>query len=114
MVNALTADTFIATLKRFMGCHGEYSTIQSDNSTNFLKANKSLKEAAHIFAAENIMNFLTNEGIRWKFIPARSPTLGGLWGAAVKSFKYHIRRITKNCLFTYEEYYTFYKKIHAT
>lgn len=36
------------------------------------------------------------ESIESKFIPLKSPNFGGIWGAGVKSFKFHIKRITDN------------------
>ncbi|GFV07234.1 uncharacterized protein TNCV_1312321 [Trichonephila clavipes] len=42
---------------------------------------------------EKLANYLAAEGIEWKFIPARSPNFGGLWEAAIKSCKYHLKRV---------------------
>jgi len=36
-------------------------------------------------------DILANEGCEWKFIPPHGPHFGGLWEAAVKSMKYHLR-----------------------
>lgn len=38
----------------------------------------------------------------WKFIPPGSPNQGGLWESAVKSMKYHLRRVAGTQKYTYE------------
>ncbi|XP_055924681.1 uncharacterized protein LOC129956765 [Argiope bruennichi] len=55
---------------------------------------------------EKLAGYLAAEGIEWKFIPPRSPHFGGLWEAAIKSFKYHLKRVVKGINLTYEEFLT--------
>ena len=56
---------------------------------------------------------LANHHINWHFIPPRSPHFGGLWEAAVKSFKYHLVRVIGNQLLTYEQFITLATEIEA-
>ncbi len=51
--------------------------------------------------------------IEWKFIPERSPHFGGLWEAAVKSFKTHLKRIVGYAKLTFEEMTTVLTQIEA-
>ncbi|GFS50441.1 uncharacterized protein TNCV_2022461 [Trichonephila clavipes] len=55
---------------------------------------------------EKLANYLAAEGIEWKFIPARSPNFGGLWEAAIKSCKYHLKRVVNGINLTYGELLT--------
>ena len=52
---------------------------------------------------DSVINFCSAQGIEWQFIPEKAPHFGGLWEAAVKSFKYHLTRITANVKLTFEE-----------
>ena len=54
-----------------------------------------------------------NEGTKWSFIPPRAPHFGGLWEAALKSFKYHLKRVVGDSTLTYEELSTVTTMIEA-
>ena len=60
-----------------------------------------------------VQDFLATEGCEWKFIPAHGPHFGGLWEAAVKSMKYHLRRTLGSQFATYEELCTLLAEIDA-
>ncbi|XP_036142155.1 uncharacterized protein LOC118645385 [Monomorium pharaonis] len=57
--------------------------------------------------------FCVDRGVKWNFIPPRSPHFGGLWEAAVKGFKHHMRRTLGETLFTFEEFNTFVIEIEG-
>jgi hypothetical protein len=54
-----------------------------------------------------VQDFLATEGCDWKFIPPHEPHFGGLWEAAIKSMKYHLRRTLGAHIATYEELCTY-------
>ena len=60
-----------------------------------------------------ISEFCSTRYIQWKFIPQHSPHFGGIWEAAVKSFKFHFRRIVGDVRLTYEEAYTILTQIEG-
>lgn len=106
----LTSNTFIAAFKRFVSRRGPCSDIYSDNGTNFVVANRALKTAFEQTMSEissEAAQSLALKGTNWHFIPANSPHFGGLWEAAVKSFKHHFKRI-------YEEFSTLLTQIEAS
>lgn len=117
VVHDLTSESFIAALERFFARRGACTDIHSDNGTNFVGANNEIKELHKFLMSENhneiIKNHLSPKGITWHFIPPRSPHMGGLWEAAVKSFKRHLLRSVNPSLFTYEEFVTLTTKIEA-
>ncbi|XP_050062914.1 uncharacterized protein LOC126552260 [Aphis gossypii] len=52
-------------------------------------------------------------GVQWKFIPPRAPHFGGIWEAAVKSTKHHIKRVIGLSTLTFEEMSTLLAQIEA-
>ena len=74
------------------------------NSFNFLREQKMQK---------CISEFCTARHIEWRFIPEHSPHFGGLWEAAVKSFKTHLKRVVGSVKLTYEVMYTIRTQIEA-
>ena len=117
VVSDLTSKSFISCLKRFIFRRGKPHTLWSDNATNFRGAKNDLKEMYQLFRNElivsDIVNFCTIEQIIWKFIPPRSPNFGGLWESSVKSLKTHLKRVTTNMIFSYEELNTFIVQIEG-
>ena len=57
--------------------------------------------------------YLTHNGIKWNFIPPRSPHFGGLWKSHVKLAKYYVKRILGNAVLTFEELTTVFTQIWA-
>lgn len=113
----LSSKTFIAALKRFVSRRGPCSDLYSDNGTNFVGANRALKSAFQETMSElsiEAAKCLAIKGINWHFIPANSPHFGGLWEAAVKSFKHHFKRIVDHTVLTYEEFSTLLTEIEAS
>lgn len=109
----LTTESFLNVLKRFVSRRGHVSQLYSDNATNFVGANRELKT---FFQSENFKNAKTeinNRHIKWDFIPARSPHMGGLWEINIRSVKTHLRRMTSRATLTYEELNTLLCMIEA-
>lgn len=62
---------------------------------------------------QKIISSMSENEIEWHFIPPRAPHFGGIWDAAVKSTKYHLRRVLSNASLTYEEMNTILIQIEA-
>ncbi|KAK9736322.1 hypothetical protein QE152_g12585 [Popillia japonica] len=61
--------SFINALRRFIARRGMVANIYSDNGTNFVGANRELRNLQRLFQSKeetnNIGNFLANKGINW-------------------------------------------------
>ncbi|XP_039969966.1 uncharacterized protein LOC120781814 [Bactrocera tryoni] len=87
----------------------------SDNATNFVGADRKLRELKEAFLAQatELKGFAADEGFSFTFIPPREPHFGGLWEAAVKSAKHLIVRAIGNVLLTVEELSTLLAEVEA-
>jgi hypothetical protein len=96
VVTSLTIEPFLDTLRRFIARRGNSQTIYSDNGTNFQGASDQLHELFNMLHCSSQMarvrDFLVTEGCDRKFIPPYAPHFRGLWDAAVKFMKRHLRR----------------------
>ena len=117
VVSDLTTEAFIACLRRFIARRGKPSLIWSDNSTNFIGAANEIKQLTQFLNQKatqgSISDFLSSQMIEWKFIPQRAPHFEGLWEAAVKSMKRHLRKVTGEVKLTFEELTTVVAQIEA-
>ena len=117
LVSDLTTDAFIACLRRFISRRGKPQTIWSDHGTNFIGASRELRELVEFLnrqrAEKVICEFCSTHGINWDFIPERAPHFGGIWEAAVKSLKLHLRRVVGDVKLSFEELATVLAQIEA-
>ncbi|XP_076231233.1 uncharacterized protein LOC143177255 [Calliopsis andreniformis] len=117
LVSDLSTEAFIAALKRFIARRGFCANLYSDNGSNFIGANNELRELRSLLQSDDhqrkLTTFLADHCINWNFIPPLTPHFGGLWEAAVKSFKYHLKRVAGAELFTFENFNTLIIEIEA-
>ncbi|CAD7001676.1 unnamed protein product [Ceratitis capitata] len=112
----LTTEAFKAAFARFVGRRGIPHKIMSDNGKTFVGAQRSLQRELSSFLEEASNKTTTDyaiHGLTWQFIPPYAPHMGGLWEAAVKSFKTHFTKVAGNQKFTFEEFTTLLIRIEA-
>lgn len=104
----------LAALKRFASRRGKPLEIRSDCGTNFIGANRALEEIiTSIQSNPEHQDWLSSEGISWKFNPPASPHHGGIWETTVKSMKAHLKKTIGVQILTYEEFLTLLTQIEA-
>lgn len=114
-VTELSSEAFLAALDRFVSRRGMCHTIVTDNGTNFVGANKYLKEVIDELRKHypEISNGLANRQITWKFNPPGAPHFGGIFESGIKSTKYHLKRVVGAQILTFEEFITILSKVEA-
>ena len=112
----LSADAFLATFTRFTSRRGLPKTMYSDNGKNFVGASYKLLQEHHKFlkgVEQALVDKYALDGFKWSFIPPYAPHMGGIWEAAVKSMKSHLKKLSTNISYTYEEFSTLLARIEA-
>jgi hypothetical protein len=87
LAGALTTDSCIMAIRRFIARRGCPSSIYSDNGTNFTGANSELKKSLQDMDQDKLDGFCQKQSIRWYFNPPAAPHMGGSWERMVKSVK---------------------------
>lgn len=115
LITDMTTDCFLACFKRFISRRGIPSHVYSDNGATFKGAYNDLRDLSVLLESNqsSINDYALTLNITWKFTPPYSPNFGGLWEAAVKQMKHHLKRTMKNIHLTYEEFLTLLNQIEA-
>ena len=117
LVRDATTTAFVACLARFCGRRGLPMTIHSDHGTNFMGAKNQLSALYDLLEEKETQNaihsYLFNQKVTWDTIPVRAPHFGGLWEAAVKAAKFHLKRLIGDQRLQYDELETIIISIEA-
>ena len=107
LVSDMTTQTFIAAIDRFAYRRGMPLHLYSDNGPNYVGARNQLSRFYQLIKSEECKNavetYCFDYQVTWHNIPSRSPHFGGLWEAAVKATKYHLKRVVGQEKLTFEE-----------
>ncbi len=106
-VSDLSAEAFLAALRRFVSRRGKPKEMFSDNGTNFVGVSRKLKHLYKFLSKETTQNsvsqFCVAQHIQWHISPERAPHFGGLWEATVKAVKTHLKNVVGDHHLTFEE-----------
>ena len=100
VTNAIDADSFILSLRRFMARRGAVRSIWSDNGTNFVGTNNEMKKAFKEMDHKKIKIFLQEKGadwLEWHHNPPAASHMGGVWERQIRS----ARRILEGLMRTH-------------
>ena len=91
IAESLDTDAFMLCLRRFISRRGNPINIYSDNGTNFVSAERELKEGLNRLNQSKIGTELLQRGVKWIFSPPSGPHFGGTWERLVKPFKLGVK-----------------------
>ena len=115
LVEDLTSDAFIAAFHRFTSRRGRCKELYSDCGTNFIGADTQLQRMLNECSEfqSHLAHSLADLGTEWKFNPPSAPHFDGLWEAAVKSLKFHLKTVIGDQVLTFSELATLLCRVEA-
>ena len=96
LVNSLETDDFMC-LRRFMNRRGEVSELRCDNGSNFVGAERELKNSINIWNEDRITRELAERGCKYVFQPPTASSMSGVWERLVRS----VKRVLKSAIGSY-------------
>ena len=79
VANSLDTNSCINALRRFISRQGQVKCIRSDNGTNFVGAERELREALSFLNQNQTHGAILQNGVQWSFNPPRAFHHGGVW-----------------------------------
>ena len=91
----LFTDSFINALRRFIARRGQPDEIFSDNGTNFVGAERVLRESLQSLQQSKLNNFCLQLEIKWRFNPPYASHMGGAWERMIRSVRRILNALTQ-------------------
>ncbi|XP_046745661.1 uncharacterized protein LOC124410954 [Diprion similis] len=106
LASTLNASSTIMAIQRLASRRGFPTDMYSDNGTNFVKADKELKEAIANIDKNKRRQFAARNRFNWHFNPPDAPHMGGAWERLVRSIKIGLRHALEGQVATEEVLHT--------
>ena len=101
-----STQAFLAGFRRFCFRRGCPSLMYSDNGTNFVGADRELREAKQALLDNESIDIIIREypgHLDWKFSPSSAPHFGGLWEVGVRAMKGLLHKKVRTYSLFFEE-----------
>lgn len=113
IVDDLTSSSFIACYECFVGRRGTCYKMYSDNGTSFVGAEREIARAFKEWQKDGTVDSIAKRGTQWIFMTPGVPHQGGIYKAAVKSMKHHLKRIVGTRILKHRQFRTLLCNIKA-
>lgn len=115
LVKDCTTESFIAVFHQFTARRGYCSDLFSDNGKYFVVVDRQLRDMFEESSdfAQKCATAMASQRTTWQWSPSSAPHFSGLWGAGVKSTKYHLKRVIGDNVLTYAELSNLLYRIEA-
>ena len=110
VARSLETDDLILVLMRFLNRRGHVKELRSDNGSNFVGADREIKEAIEQIDKEKVGRELQQRGCKWVFHPQGTSHMSGVWERLVKYVKRSLKAILGKDLINEEVLQTVFTK----
>ena len=93
LASSLESDCFINVLRRFMNRRGRPKVMYSDNGTNFVGAEREIRQSIKNWNQKQIGDELLQKGCQWAFQPPKASNTSGVWETLIRSTRAALRAI---------------------
>ena len=104
----LSTMEFLQVLRRFFAVRGYPRVMLSDNGTQFVGADRELREAIDAFDVVTLKQFCADKFMEWKFVTPNAPHQNGCAEALVKSCKRALKQAVGEQILAPFELYTYF------
>ena len=110
LTRRLSAEAFLLAFRRFTSRRGLPATLLSDNAKTFKSASK---EVVKIARAQEVLHYMANNGVTWKFIVDKAPWWGGFWERLVQTVKRPLKKVIGRSCLSFEELSTLLTEVEC-
>lgn len=102
---------FLQVLRRFFAIRGHPKLIQSDNGTQFVGAQRQLREMVKGWEKDELKEFCAERQVTWKFMTPLAPHQNGCAESLVKSCKHALKKAIGEQRLTPFELHTYLQEV---
>lgn len=95
VADSLDTSSCINALRRFISRRGQITIMRSDNGTNFVGAEKELREAIESLNQSQIEKAMQKKGIKWIFNSPSASHQGGVWERQIRTVRRILNALVK-------------------
>ena len=113
MAFSLSTADFLKAFSRMVATRGKPEKVISDNGTNFVGAERELRELIQSLDQTRIADDAANKGIKWSWNPPLGSHFGGVFESLIKVAKKTLKVIVGNAGLSDDELQTAIKEVEA-
>ena len=100
LMQDMSTQQFLLGFRSFIARHGKPNKVISDNASHFKLASETVDKLwTNILQENDVVSYVANENIQWKFIVELAPWMGGFYERLVGLVKRSLRKaIGRICL----------------
>ena len=107
VANSLDTSSFLMAFHRFVGGRGKPAMVLSDNGTNFVGAERELKDALKSWDINALQSDMLKLQITWRFNPPAASHQGGIWERIIRTVRKVLYALTRDRVLDDESLHSF-------